>query len=194
VGLQFECVFFEFETAMPSRKRLMQQAAAPWTCAGCALPYTSLVAHYREHPKCRPPGLVAAAERPEVLEEHPPGADALAALTATNTLREEVAWDLLELRHKYGFDDCQVDQVKRTFEKWIGSRDAAVLDGLPDQATLEAATIGIARLPLFSGIETQKKEMAYAKNGLPYLQPRVKDLSENGGRNPIPNPNLNPNP
>jgi hypothetical protein len=179
---------------MPSSKQLLQQASSPWTCAACALPYTSLTHHYYHHPDCRPPGLVAADASPEVLEKRDLGADALVALCSENSLRDQVAWDLLGFRHTARFEDCQVDQLKRAVHKWINSRDAAIRASLPEGDALEAATIVMSRLPMFNGIETQKQEMTYAKKGLPYLPLRVKDLSENGGRNPNPNPDPSPSP
>ena len=98
-----------------------------------------------------------------------------------HTLCGIVAADLLELRYEHGFDEPDIRNVKSMAKRWLS--DAATLQAesikpyLANGIPVAAVEGELRRINLFDQLETQKQEMAYAAANVPYLEPRVVEVS-----------------
>ena len=160
-----------------------------FTCDVCGAAYTDLAVHLYHHPECD-----EDADLPELVVCSPCSSecgdfcdlealDELDALIAADHLKDEVAADLAELRFEHGYGPVEIDRVKALAAKWVRARDAQVHRDLaaflrpgvkPEQV---AAALGARSI--FDGLETSAKDLGYFKQLVPYLEPRVAQLSDN---------------
>ena len=152
-----------------------------YECDDCGLPYRSLSHHYYSYPDCCPPELVDGDSDDEE-EPIPPAVSELSAHIARDTIREEAAASLADLRFEHGLQEPTLRAVK-----------AFVVQSLSAQA--ERAAIALAPLlregttptdvqcaletgSFFQGIETARLEATAMRKGKPYLEPRTADLGD----------------
>ena len=151
-----------------------------YTCEHCGFGYNQLHLHYGKHPDCRVPELVEEEvdSEDEELEEYAEPS-ALVTTVLRDTLREEVANDLSDLRFEHGNTNSAVAFLKTAVTGWL---DGAIKEQVKNIVPLlkDDVPLGVVqerlKIKLFTGLETQKKEQAHMKRGTPYIEPRVVDV------------------
>ena len=151
-------------------------------CPVCLESYSSWAQHVRWHPACK---------TMKVPDEAPAPVQTLSSSeflvdTSLESLQDQVARDLMDLRFKHGLSEPDIFQVKAACKKWmleIGtviSQQLMVAGLVQPGATLEQLRRAI-NVKVFDGLETREQEYAAAKRNLPYAEPRV--VYPDGGKN-----------
>ena len=162
--------------------------AEKFICDHCGREYQDLAAHLRWHPECDDDG-----DMPELHEDSDDydfedgfdleaAQDAFEGMRERNDLKDLVALDLADERLEHGNGNADVDRLKRKVDAWVKERDAsahlALKPLLRPEVTAEQVQAALGSRGIFEGIETAKTEMAYTKQRVPYIEPRVVQLSE----------------
>ena len=162
--------------------------AEKFICDHCGREYQDLAAHLRWHPECDDDG-----DMPELHEDSDDydfedgfdleaAQDAFEGMRERNDLKDLVALDLADERLEHGNGNADVDRLKRKVDAWVKERDAsahlALKPLLRPGVTAEQVQAALGSRGIFEGIETAKTEMAYTKQRVPYIEPRVVQLSE----------------
>ena len=134
-----------------------------YACETCGGRYTHLAHHLRHHPEC---GVCEfdsdAAEDSEAQEEHTEVAHM--HTFKVSMCKDEIAYDLINLRYEHGFSNKNIELLKSYAQKW---HEIAVNAGQSTSATVAPP------MNLFKGLETKKLEFAHARNVLVnYIEPR----------------------
>ena len=94
------------------------------------------------------------------------------------TLQDQVARDLMDLRYKHGLSEPDIMHVKEACRRWsceiatVTSQQLLAAGLIVPGATLENLRVAV-NVNVFDGLETKEQEFAAAKRNLPYLEPRV---------------------
>ena len=170
---------------------LLPQIREEYCFDECGGGYTDLATHFIRNPECIPPSLQDASDSDDDAEEDDDDEeedDLVGAhvrkqdLFASNDIRSQVAFDLNHLRFARGLDGADITVLKRAVRGWVREYigDAAArLRPLLQPGTTEQTVVGVLTRDIFAGIETEKKELAFVKGEVPYLEPRVVTLGEN---------------
>lgn len=169
------------ETAKRAR-----QSPSPtvYTCDACGQHYKKLSQHFVQHPTCRLQILGSDDEdtHEEVTPLKPPSS--LAAACAEGVRRDWVSNDLCDLRYEHGLDGPAIACVKTASRRWLDLAARAVMPQLKpllrDGVSGETALATLLAFDLFADLENPKKEAAYMRQNLPYLEPRVVSLEKDG--------------
>ena len=147
----------------------MQRPPPLLSCPHCGKPQADLAKHLRWGPVCKRPVLPPPATAPR--RELPREAEAL--LRAE--LRAEVAWDLAELRNKYGCSEPAISFLKTASDRWSRNLNDANYQRL-DHAIgpmSEAQYNQTVYSGFFDKLSTKAQERAQATQDMPYQAPKV---------------------
>lgn len=142
-------------------------------CPVCLESYSSWAQHVRWHPACKT--MKVPDEAPEPVQTL--SSSEFLVDTSLESLQDEVARDLMDLRFKHGLSEPDIFQVKAACKKWmleIGtviSQQLMVAGLVQPGATLEQLRRAI-NVKVFDGLETREQEYAAAKRNLPYTPSR----------------------
>ena len=137
-------------------------------CDCCGQTYKSWGHHIRWNPQCEEindeddddtdmPMLVSNSDSED--EEVEENFRELKRSIGETAMQETVAEDLLTMRFKYGFEEAEVNHLKRYVDKWVALRDK-----------LHESTGKLT--PLFDGLQTKKQEFARIRTKPGYVEPR----------------------
>jgi hypothetical protein len=158
-------------------------------CDVCGRAYKDLACHLREHPDCEDdddiPGLASGSEDSDSEDETAPAVSAKAALAhelANNNLQDLVCNDLTELRLDHGQGNADIARLKRMVSSWVEEHNRTAHDALQPLlrkgVTPEQVQTALGTISIFNGMETAATELARAKEGCAYVEPRVVQLSD----------------
>ena len=152
-------------------------------CQCCGQDLKDLKAHFRERPSCKPAWWDAVGRVEFTAEEDV--VETLGREFLTDDLQDTIAWDLSEARYSLGHKTETVQFYKRTMNKWLKILFAdqyEFMKPLLQPGVTRAQFAAKTPVNLFAGIESPRRERAFAMRNLPYAPPILQQLAP--GRDP----------